>query len=135
MINITFPDGANKNYENGISVIEVAKSISEGLSRNVLTAKFNNRTVETSTLLESDGDITFYTWNDDEGKSAFWHSSAHVLAEAIMDIYPHAKLTIGPSIENGFYYDADFGDISFSEKDLMGLETKFMELARKKICF
>ncbi|MAH81955.1 MAG: threonine--tRNA ligase [Flavobacteriaceae bacterium] len=135
MINITFPDGANKNYENGISVIEVAKSISEGLSRNVLTAKFNNRTVETSTLLESDGDITFYTWNDDEGKSAFWHSSAHVLAEAIMDIYPHAKLTIGPSIENGFYYDADFGDISFSEKDLMGLETKFMELARKKSVF
>ena len=135
MINITFPDGANKNYENGISVIEVAKSISEGLSRNVLTAKFNNRTVETSTLLESDGDITFYTWNDDEGKSAFWHSSAHVLAEAIMDIYPHAKLTIGPSIENGFYYDADFGDISFSEKDLMGLETKFMELARKKSDF
>ena len=135
MINITFPDGANKNYENGISVIEVAKSISEGLSRNVLTAKFNNKTVETSTLLESDGDITFYTWNDDEGKSAFWHSSAHVLAEAIMDIYPHAKLTIGPSIENGFYYDADFGDISFSEKDLMGLETKFMELARKKSVF
>lgn len=135
MINITFPNGANKNYENGISVIEVAKSISEGLSRNVLTAKFNNRTVETSTLLESDGDITFYTWNDDEGKSAFWHSSAHVLAEAIMDIYPHAKLTIGPSIENGFYYDADFGDISFSEKDLMGLETKFMELARKKSDF
>jgi len=135
MINITFPDGANKNYENGISVIEVAKSISEGLSRNVLTAKFNNKTVETSTLLESDGDITFYTWNDDEGKSAFWHSSAHVLAEAIMDIYPHAKLTIGPSIENGFYYDADFGDISLSEKDLMGLETKFMELARKKSVF
>ena len=135
MINITFPDGANKNYKNGISVIEVAKSISEGLSRNVLTAKFNNKTVETSTLLESDGDITFYTWNDDEGKSAFWHSSAHVLAEAIMDIYPHAKLTIGPSIENGFYYDADFGDISFSEKDLMGLETKFMELARKKSVF
>jgi len=135
MIKITFPDGADKNFESGISVLEVAKSISEGLARNVLSAKFNDEIVETSTSLNKDGNITFFTWKDDEGKSAFWHSSAHVLAEAILDLYPSTKLTIGPSIENGFYYDADFGDISFSEKDLSELEKKFIELARNKSVF
>jgi len=135
MIKITFPDGADKNFESGISVLEVAKSISEGLARNVLSAKFNDEIVETSTSLNKDGNITFFTWKDDEGKSAFWHSSAHVLAEAILDLYPSTKLTIGPSIENGFYYDADFGNISFSEKDLSELEKKFIELARNKSLF
>ena len=135
MIKITFPDGADKNFESGISVLEVAKNISEGLARNVLSAKFNDEIVETSTSLNKDGNITFFTWKDDEGKSAFWHSSAHVLAEAILDLYPSTKLTIGPSIENGFYYDADFGDISFSEKDLSELEKKFIELARNKSVF
>ena len=135
MIKITFPDGADKNFEIGISVLEVAKSISEGLARNVLSAKFNDEIVETSTSLNKDGNITFFTWKDDEGKSAFWHSSAHVLAEAILDLYPSTKLTIGPSIENGFYYDADFGNISFSEKDLSELEKKFIELARNKSVF
>jgi len=135
MIKITFPDGADKNFESGISVLEVAKSISEGLARNVLSAKFNDEIVETSTSLNKDGNITFFTWKDDEGKSAFWHSSAHVLAEAILDLYPSTKLTIGPSIENGFYYDADFGNISFSEKDLSELEKKFIELARNKSVF
>jgi len=135
MIKITFPDGADKNFESGISVLEVAKNISEGLARNVLSAKFNDEIVETSTSLNKDGNITFFTWKDDEGKSAFWHSSAHVLAEAILDLYPSTKLTIGPSIENGFYYDADFGNISFSEKDLYELEKKFIELARNKSVF
>jgi len=135
MIKITFPDGANKTYESGISVLEVAKSISEGLARSVLSAKFNDKVVEVSTLLNNNGKITFYTWDSDEGKSAFWHSSAHVLAEAILDIYPSTKLTIGPSIENGFYYDADFGNISFSEKDLPELEKKIIELARRKSIF
>ena len=135
MIKITFPDGADKNFESGISVLEVAKSISEGLARNVLSAKFNDEIVETSTSLNKDGNITFFTWKDDEGKSAFWHSSAHVLAEAILDLYPSTKLTIGPSIENGFYYDADFGNISFSEKDLYELEKKFIDLARNKSVF
>ena len=135
MIKITFPDGADKNFESGISVLEVAKNISEGLARNVLSAKFNDEIVETSTSLNKDGNITFFTWKDDEGKSAFWHSSAHVLAEAILDLYPSTKLTIGPSIENGFYYDADFGNISFSEKDLSELEKKFIELARNKSVF
>ena len=135
MIKITFPDGANKTYESGISVLEVAKSISEGLARSVLSARFNDKVVEVSTLLNNNGKITFYTWDSDEGKSAFWHSSAHVLAEAILDIYPSTKLTIGPSIENGFYYDADFGNISFSEKDLPELEKKIIELARRKSIF
>ena len=135
MIKIKFPDGANKNYESGISVLEVAKSISEGLARNVLSAKFNDKIVETSTKLSNDGSITFFTWTNDEGKSAFWHSSAHVLAEAILNLYPSAKLTIGPSIENGFYYDADFGNISFSENDIPELEKKFTELARNKSVF
>jgi len=135
MIKITFPDGANKSYKSGVSVLEVANSISEGLARNVLSAKYNNQVVETTTTLDRDGNIIFFTWNNDEGKSAFWHSSAHVLAEAILDIYPSTKLTIGPSIENGFYYDADFGNISFSEKDLPELEKKFIELARNKSVF
>ena len=135
MIKIKFPDGANKNYESGVSVIEVAKSISEGLARNVLSAKFNDKIVETSTKLYNDGSIAFFTWINDEGKSAFWHSSAHVLAEAILNLYPSARLTIGPSIENGFYYDADFGNISFSENDLPELEKKFIELARNKSVF
>ena len=135
MIKITFPDGANKTYESGISVLEVAKSISEGLARSVLSAKFNDKVVEVSTLLNNNGKITFYTWDSDEGKSAFWHSSAHLLAEAILEIYPSTKLTIGPSIENGFYYDADFGNISFSEKDLPELEKKIIELARRKSIF
>ena len=135
MIKITFPDGATKDYEVGVSVLDIAKSISDGLARNVLSAKFNDHIVETSTIINEDGNIHFYTWDDDQGKAAFWHSSAHVLAEAILSIYPSAKLTIGPSIENGFYYDTDFGDKVFSEKDLTDLENKFTEFARKKSVF
>ena len=135
MIKITFPDGATKDYEVGVSVLDIAKSISDGLARNVLSAKFNDHIVETSTIINEDGNIHFYTWDDGQGKAAFWHSSAHVLAEAILSIYPSAKLTIGPSIENGFYYDTDFGDKVFSEKDLTELENKFIEFARKKSVF
>ena len=135
MIKITFPDGAKKGFEKGISVIDVAKSISEGLSRKVLSAKYNDKIVESSTTLNEDGDINFFTWDQKEGKAAFWHSSAHVLAEAILFLYPSAKLTIGPPIENGFYYDVDFADINLSEKNLLELETKFIELARKKSDF
>ena len=135
MIKITFPDGANKNYKSGVSVLEVANSISEGLARNVLSAKYNNQVVETTTTLDRDGNIIFFTWNNDEGKSAFWHSSAHIMAEALEFYYPGINLAIGPAIENGFYYDADFGNISFSEKDLPELEKKFIELARNKSVF
>ena len=132
MIKITFPNGAQKSFKKGVSVIDVSKSISEGLSRKVLSARYNDKIVESSTLLNENGDINFFTWDHKEGKAAFWHSSAHVLAEAILFIYPSAKLTIGPSIENGFYYDVDFGDINLSEKNLQELEIKFIELARKK---
>ncbi|MAW50482.1 MAG: threonine--tRNA ligase [Flavobacteriaceae bacterium] len=135
MIEITFPDGAKKSFEKGISVIDVAKSISEGLSRKVLSAKYNDKIVESSTTLNKDGDINFFTWDQKEGKAAFWHSSSHVLAEAILFLYPMAKLTIGPPVENGFYYDVDFGDINLSEKNLQELEAKFIELARKKSDF
>ena len=132
MIKITFPDGTQKPFIEGVSVMDVAKSISEGLARNILSAKFNEKVVESSTKLSTDGAIIFFTWNEKEGKDAFWHSSAHVLAEAIMSLYPKTKLTIGPSIENGFYYDADFGEIKLSENNLQELESKFIELARKK---
>ena len=132
MIKITFPNGAQKSFKKGVSVIDVSKSISEGLSRKVLSARYNDKIVESSTILNENGDINFFTWDQKEGKAAFWHSSAHVLAEAILFLYPSAKLTIGPSIENGFYYDVDFGDINLSEKNLQELEIKFIELARKK---
>jgi len=110
MINITLPDGNVKQIDKGATPMDVAKSISEGLARNVISAKFNGETVETSTPLTEDGSITLFTWNDDEGKTAFRHSSSHVLAQAILKLYPGAKLTIGPAIENGFYYDVDLGD-------------------------
>ena len=135
MISITLPDGSIRQYENALTVLDIAKDISEGLARNVLSAKFNNQTVEASTSIETDGNLTLYTWNDDEGKAAFWHSSAHILAQSILALYPSAKLTIGPSIENGFYYDVDFGNESFSEKELAAVEKQFLTFAREKFTF
>ena len=135
MISITLPDGSVRQYPEPLTVLEVAKDISEGLARNVLSAQFNQQTVEASTLIEEDGDLRLFTWNDDEGKTAFWHSSAHILAQTILALYPEAKLTIGPAIENGFYYDVDFGDHSFSEKDLAAVEKQFLAFAREKFAF
>src|SRR5690554_5280668 len=132
MINITLPDGSVRAYDSGIAVIDVAKDISEGLARNVISAKFQGEIVETTTLLTTDGDLTLYTWNDAEGKKAFWHSSAHVLAQALEDLYPGIKLTIGPAIENGFYYDVDFGETTITDKDLIAVEKKMLEIARGK---
>ena len=132
MINITLPDGSIKEFAINSTPIEVAKSISEGFARNVISANFNGTTVETTTPLTTDGSLILYTFNDDEGKKAFWHSSAHVLAEAILSFYPKAKLTIGPAIDNGFYYDVDLGDAVISDKDFKQLETKFIEIARGK---
>ena len=132
MINITLPDGSIKEFESGASPMDVAKSISEGLARNVISASFNETTVETTTPLTTDGSLVLYTFNDDGGKKAFWHSSAHVLAQAILEFYPKAKLTIGPAIDNGFYYDVDFGEDAISEKDFPTIEKKFLELARGK---
>lgn len=135
MIEITLPDGSVKEFEMNSTPMDVAKSISEGLARNVISASFNGTTVETSTPLTTDGSLVLYTFNDASGKKAFWHSSAHVLAQAIQDFYPHAKLTIGPAIENGFYYDVDFGEDTISEKDFDKIEKKFLERAREKAEF
>ena len=135
MIKITLPDGAVKEYAKNSTPFDVAKSISEGLARNIISASFNNKTVETTTPLTTDGNLTLFTFNNPEGKKAFWHSSAHVLAQAILAFYPNAKLTIGPAIDNGFYYDVDFGNEVFSEKDFKNVEDKFLEFARGKYEF
>ena len=100
MIKITLPDGSIKEFEKGTTPMAVAKSISEGLARNVISAKFNKTTVETVTPLETDGSLILYTWNDKEGKTAFWHSTSHIVAQAIEELYPGVKLTIGPAIDN-----------------------------------
>jgi len=135
MIEIRFPDQSVRSYPEGTTPFEVAQSISDGLARNVLSAKFNQQTVEATTPLKEDGDLQLFTWNDKEGKTAFWHSSAHLLAQALLALYPDCKLTIGPAIENGFYYDADFGEHSLTEKDLSAIEKKMLEFAREKFEF
>ncbi len=135
MIKITLPDGSVKEFEKNSTAIDVAKSISEGLARNVISATFEGNTVETTTPLTIDGSLVLHTFNDTKGKEAFWHSSAHVLAQTILDFYPNAKLTIGPAIENGFYYDVDFGDDSISDKDFGKIEKQFLERAREKAEF
>ena len=135
MIKVTFPDGNVKEYEEGITPLEVAKSISEGLARNVISATADGTTIEVTTPLTTDVALTLHTWDSEEGKKAFWHSSAHVLAQAILRFYPQAKLTIGPAIENGFYYDIDFGGEKFTDADFKRVEDKFMELAREKNAF
>ena len=132
MIQITLPDGATKQVAEGTTPMDVAKDISEGLARNVISAKFNDSIVETSTPLQQDGSLTLYTWSNDEGKQAFWHSSSHILAQALEEMYPGIKLTIGPAIENGFYYDVDFGEHTISEKDFPAIERKALEIARGK---
>ena len=110
----------------------MAKDISEGFARNVISAMFNNTAIETTTPLTTDGSLVLYTFRDNDGKKAFWHSSAHVLAQAIEELYPGVKLWIGPAIENGFYYDVDLGDDIISEKDFKTIETKMIEIARGK---
>lgn len=135
MIKVTLPDGAVKELPKGSTAMDVAKSISEGLARNVISAKVNNKTVEVTTPITSDATVTLYTFNDEEGKKAFWHSSAHILAQALEKLYPGIKLTIGPAIENGFYYDVDCGDHVIGEGDFKKIEDKFLELARQKANF
>ena len=115
--------------------MDIAKQISEGFARNVISASFNDVTIETSTPLYNDGSLILYTWNDKGGKKAFWHSSAHVLAQALEELYPNVKLWVGPAIENGFYYDVDLGEDSISEKDFKAIEDKMLEIARGKYDF
>lgn len=135
MIKITLPDSSVKEFEAGVTPLDVAKSISEGLARNTISAIVNDRQVETTTPITTDSTVQLLTWNDDLGKKAFWHSSAHLLAQAILEFYPNAKLTIGPAIESGFYYDVDFGDESLSEKDFEKIEKKVLENAKKGSTF
>ena len=105
MIHITLPDGIIKEFDKGSTPIDVANSISAGLARSVISAKFNDDIVETVTPLQNDGHLTLYTWRDAAGKKAFWHSTSHIVAQALEELYPGIKLTIGPAIDNGFYYD------------------------------
>ncbi len=133
MIKIIFPDGQIKEYSKGITPMDIALSISEGLARNVLAAKLNDQVVDSSTPIVLDSNLQLLTWNDVEGKKTFWHSSAHLLAEAIEYLYPGTKFGIGPAIENGFYYDIDLGDQEFGQENFKAIEDKMLELARLKL--
>ncbi|MTI22714.1 threonine--tRNA ligase [Fulvivirga sp. RKSG066] len=132
MIKITLPDGTVKEFEKGATGLDVAMSISEGLARNVLAAKVDGEVWDATRPIEKDATVQLLTWNDDEGKNTFWHSSAHLLAEALEELYPGVKFGIGPPIANGFYYDIDLGDKEFGEDDLQKVENKMTELARQK---
>jgi threonyl-tRNA synthetase len=132
MIKISFPDGQVREFEKGVTPMDVALSISEGLARNVLAAKLNDAVVDASTPIDSDASLQLLTWNDEEGKKTFWHSSAHLMAEAIEALYPGTKFGIGPAIENGFYYDIDLGDQEFGSDQFKEIEDKMVELARQK---
>lgn len=132
MIKITFPDGQVREFEVGITANEIAMQISEGLARNVLAAKLNEEVVDSSTPILQDSALQLLTWNDAEGKKTFWHSSAHLLAEAIEALYPGTKFGIGPAIEQGFYYDIDLGEREFGSEQFKAIEDKMLELARLK---
>ncbi|MBL0043247.1 MAG: threonine--tRNA ligase [Flavobacteriales bacterium] len=133
--NVTLPDGSVRSYDGAVTAMDVAKSISEGLARNVLSAKVNGEVRDASRTLPEDCTLSLLTWNDPEGKATMWHSSAHVMAEALEALYPGTKFGIGPAIENGFYYDVDFGERSISDADFAAIEAKFKELASKKLTF
>ena len=132
MINITFPDGSVRQFESGVTPLDVAKSISEGLARNVLAAKVDGKVMELYRPINDDATIQLLTWNDEDGKKTFWHTSAHLLATALQELYPGIKFGIGPSIENGFYYDIDFGKYEVSSDDFPKIEKKMMELVQAK---
>ena len=135
MIKITLPDGSVREYEKGTSAAQVALSISEGLARNVLAAEVNGEIWDASRPIEQDSSLKLLTWSDDKGKSTFWHSSAHLMAEALEALYPGVKFGIGPAIETGFYYDVDFGDREFSSDEFKQIEDKMLELAKRKEVF
>ena len=133
MIDITLPDGSVRQYEAGSSAMDVAQSISSGLARNVLSARVNGTVIDANRPIEQDARVELLTWNDQGGKETFWHSTAHLMAEALEELYPGVKLGIGPAVENGFYYDIDTGDRSISSEDLPRIEEKMLELARRKV--
>jgi threonyl-tRNA synthetase len=132
MITLTLPDGSTREVAQGTTPMQVAQSISEGLARNVLSAAVNGEVVDANRPIQSNASLKLLTWNDEDGKSTLWHSSAHLMAEALEAHYPGVKLAIGPPIENGFYYDVDFGDVEFSQADFAKIEKTMLELARQK---
>ncbi len=135
MINITLPDGSVRSYESGVSGMDIALSISEGLARNVLAAKVNGQVVDASKPITQDSTVQLLTWNDTDGKATFWHSSAHLMAEALESLYPGVKFGIGPSLEAGFYYDVDLGGRAFSQENFHEIEAKMKELASTKSAY
>ena len=135
MINISFPDGAVRQYEVGVSALDIAKSISEGLARKVLAASINGHVWDASRPIKADAALKLITWDDSEGKNTFWHSSAHVMAEAVESIFPGVKFWVGPALEKGFYYDMDLGDKKLTDEDLAVLEKKMNELVKKNNLF
>mgnify|MGYP001035428415 CR=1 FL=1 len=131
-VQITLPDGSQRTYPAGVTGLEIASSISEGLARNVLAAKVNGEVWDATRPITTDAAVTLLTWTNDEGKSTFWHSSAHLLAEALEALYPGVRFGTGPAIERGFYYDVDLGGASISQDDFPKIEAKMLELARQK---
>lgn len=134
-LKISFPDGTIREFPKGVTGAEIARSISEGLARNALAIEVNGEVIELSRPINTDGSIKILTWNDQKGKNTFWHSSAHLLAEALEALYPGVKFGIGPAIDNGFYYDVDLGDRTFGETDLAAVEGKMKELAKQESVF
>jgi threonyl-tRNA synthetase len=135
MIKITLPDGAVREYSSGSSAMDVAKSISEGLAKKVLAANVNGKVVDLTSPITTDAALSLLTWDDADAKNTFWHSSAHLMAEAVQSIYPHAKFWVGPPVERGFYYDIDFGDVKVTDEDLVVLEKKMNEFAKQNNSF
>lgn len=134
-IKLTFPDGSQHTFDRGVTGFDVARSISEGLARNAFSVGVNGETRDLQRPIEEDGEFKVFTWNDDEGRAAYWHSSAHLMAEALEALYPGTKFGIGPSIDNGFYYDVDLGDRTLEPEDLEAIEKKMTELARRDVTY
>ena len=132
MINITFPDGSVRQYEKGITAIEIARDLSPRLAAEVLVSQVNGHVYDLQKPIEEDASVRLLKWDDEEGKKTFWHSSSHLMAEALEALYPGVKFGIGPAIETGFYYDVDLGDKTITEVDLKKIEEKMLELARQK---
>lgn len=132
MINITFPDNSTRQYEAGVTPLQIAESISPRLAQDILAASVNGKDWDISRPIDEDASVKFFKWEDAEGKHAFWHSSAHLLAEALQELYPGVKFGIGPAVENGFYYDIDPGEHTITAADFPKIEKKMLELARAK---
>jgi len=131
MVQIQFPDGAVRSYEKGITALGIAKSISEGLAKKVLAASVNGEVWDATRPIDNDASLKLLTWDDNDGKATFWHSSAHLLAEAVEMQFPGAKFWVGPAVDKGFYYDIDLGANHIKEEDVLALEKKMNELAKQ----